>query len=50
MGRWAYNKEVFKCVGGGGGGGLISGSLCYSSAGHGCNVECTPNMDSNEIV
>ena len=42
---------------GGRGGGLISGSLCYSrtstpmlSAGHGFNVECTPNMDSNEIV
>ena len=40
------------CVWGGGGGegGLISGSLCYSRAGHGFNVECTPNMDSNEIV
>ena len=38
------------CVCGGGGGGLISGSLCYSRAGHGCNLECTPNMDSNEIV
>ena len=38
----------------GGGGVLISGSLWYSwtltSTFSGFNVECTPNMDSNEIV
>ena len=37
-----------------GGGVLISGSFWYSRTStsmlSGCNVECTPNMDSNKIV